>query len=275
MTEIMSGGLMVGSLVLVEEDVFSDYNQLLLKYFTAEGIACKHQTYVAAASSEEASAEKWIRKLPFVAGSPPVSGPQGTSSDPKPSPSQDIEAASSESGDIKIAWQYKKYLGSDSMGAKKSAAWCHSFDMMKNMEASYISQTEISSTSFVSSSGIAQDYYKTVYDTLNRLIHANNESLSRGGPPKITRIALPSMGSIWYSSNSINEQEHKSKILSFLRALRGLLRQSFATCMVTFPAHLYSHDPKFVQRMRHTADSVVQFSAFTGTSTSSSNWFDY
>lgn len=260
----MSGGLAVGSLILVEEDVFSDYNQLLVKYFAAEGVACKQQLYVAHIASEPDAAVKWVRKLPFVSGSPPSSS---TPSEPKPQELKDIESASSSAEPMKVAFQYNKYFGAETMHSSKPVAWCHSFDLMKNMEASYISQCDILSTSFVTSDK-DQDCYREVYDRLNRLIYNNNDALSKGGAPVISRLCLLSFGSVLYSSKTANKDstdEQKKKLLMFMRALRGLLRQSLATCMITFPSHLYAEDPKFVQRMRHAADAVVQFSAFTGT----------
>jgi elongator complex protein 4 len=263
MAEIMSGGLMVGSLILVEEDVFSDYNQLLLKYFAAEGVACRQQIYVSSISSEEESAVKWVRKIPFVSGSPPSTA---SIQEQKPSPSPDMESSEGSGGnDIKIAWQYKKYMGAETMQSSKSIAWCHSFDMMKNMEASYISQCEISSRSFVTSN-LGQDCYKQIYDDLNRLVFSNNEALAGGSAPKISRFILPSIGSVNYRSaiGNKDENDEKKKMLQFLRSLRGLLRQSLATCVFSFPSHLYADDPKFVQRVRHVADAAVQFSAFSG-----------
>lgn len=260
---MFSGGIAVGALVLVEEDIFSDYNQLLLKYFAAEGVACKQQLYVSTISSEEDSAITWVRKLPFVSGSPPVAG---VSTEPKaPAPVADIEATPSSQGeDMKIAFQYKKYMTAETMLSSKPVAWCHSFDLNKNMEASYISVCDISSTSHTTARKLTE-IYRSVYDHLNRLIYANNESLSKGGPAVISRIVLPSLGSPFYGSQYGQDAEHKAALLTFLRALRGLLRQSLATCMISFPAHLFDNDIKFVQRVRHTADAVVQFSAFSGT----------
>lgn len=259
--EIFSGGIAVGSMVLVEEDVFSDYNQMLLKYFAAEGVACRQQLFVSCLSAEEDSSVSWVRKLPFVAGSPPTPGSQ---SEPKEPAVADIESSGGSGEDMKIAFQYKKYMTAETMHSSKPVSWCHSYDLNKPMEASYISVCDISSISWTTSQQVA-DIYRSVYDHLNKLIYASNESLSKGGAATISRIVLPSLGSAFYAAKYASDEEHKTKLLSFLRALRGLLRQSLATCMISFPAHLFSSDRKFVQRLRHTADGVVQFSAFTGT----------
>jgi elongator complex protein 4 len=261
--EIMSGGLMVGSLILVEEDVFSDYNQLLLKYFASEGVACRQQTYVASVASEEDAAASWIRKLPFVSGAPPSLAPSPES---KPEPSPEVESTQDKGDNLKIAWQYKKYMGAETMHSSRPVAWCHSFDLMKNMEASYLTQCEIISRSFVNATG-KQNCYKEIYDELNRIIFAANESIANGGPPKITRIILPSIGSVKYNAKTSGDDKTvKKAILEFLRALRGLLRQSLATCVFSFPSHLFSNDQIFLQRLRHVADAAVQFSAFSDSS---------
>lgn len=246
----------------MEEDVFSDYSQLLLKYFCAEGIACRQQLYVAIASSDQDASVKWIRQLPYISGAP---GAQSTS---KSSSSSDIESNAGLGDDIKIAFQYKKYMGAETMQSSKPVAWCHSYDHNKHMEPSYINACDIKSRT-ISTAQTTTNPYRDIYDELNALIYQNNEPLAQGGAATISRICLPSLASVFYASHAASngDTEHKKSVVSFLRALRGLLRQSFATCMVSFPAHLYADDPTFLRRLQHTADAVVRFSAFTGTLT--------
>lgn len=205
---------------------------------------------------------KWIRKLPFVAGAPPTPGAQTEPKAPEVAP---IESTGANGEEMKIAFQYKKYMTAETMHSSKPVSWCHSYDLNKNMEASYISVADLSSISWTTAQQVP-DIYRAIYDHLNKQIYASNESLSKGGSATISRIVLPSIGSAFFASKYGSEDVHKTKLLSFLRALRGLLRQSLATCMISFPAHLYANDAKFVQRLRHTADAVVQFSAFSGTS---------
>lgn len=39
-------------LLLVEEDVLANYSRILIKYFLAEGVACKHDLFVASADED-------------------------------------------------------------------------------------------------------------------------------------------------------------------------------------------------------------------------------
>ena len=40
--EVLGGGVGVGTLLLIEEDVRTAHARTLLKYFAAEGLACAH-----------------------------------------------------------------------------------------------------------------------------------------------------------------------------------------------------------------------------------------
>jgi elongator complex protein 4 len=42
----------VGTVLLIEEDVFASYSRVLLKMFLAEGVMCGHAVYLASASED-------------------------------------------------------------------------------------------------------------------------------------------------------------------------------------------------------------------------------
>ncbi len=42
LSEVLGGGVGVGTLLLIEEDVRTAHARTLLKYFAAEGLACAH-----------------------------------------------------------------------------------------------------------------------------------------------------------------------------------------------------------------------------------------
>ena len=58
--------------------------------------------------------------------------------------------------------------------------------------------------------------------------------------------------------------------MRFLVSLKGLLRYSFAACVITFPAHLYrdhaggGDTPSLVRRIEHICDAVVELESFEG-----------
>jgi len=60
---ILGGGLPLGAILLVLEDAYSPHGSTLLRYFTAEGIACGHNVHWAAAFTPDA------KSLPSLAKS--------------------------------------------------------------------------------------------------------------------------------------------------------------------------------------------------------------
>jgi hypothetical protein len=50
-TEVLGGGLFLGSVTLLEEDRLSDHVMTLARYFLAEGVAAGHTTLVVGAVS--------------------------------------------------------------------------------------------------------------------------------------------------------------------------------------------------------------------------------
>uniref|UniRef100_A0A8V5FL01 Elongator complex protein 4 n=1 Tax=Melopsittacus undulatus TaxID=13146 RepID=A0A8V5FL01_MELUD len=46
---VLGGGIAVGTLLLIEEDKYALYSNLLFKYFLAEGVVCGHDLFVASA----------------------------------------------------------------------------------------------------------------------------------------------------------------------------------------------------------------------------------
>jgi len=82
-----------------------------------------------------------------------------------------------------------------------------------------------------------------------------------GGKLNVLRIAIHSLGSpAWMNAQDLAQAE--TAYLRFLHALRGLLRFSLATCVVTFPAYLFS--PSFVTKVEHLVDTAVALESFAG-----------
>lgn len=52
----------------------------------------------------------------------------------------------------------------------------------------------------------------------------------------------------------------------FFHALRGLLRFSFGTAVVTVPAYLYDEVPNVMKRIEHMVDAVIEIESFAGKS---------
>jgi elongator complex protein 4 len=100
---------MMSTLILVEEDIFSNYAITLLKYFIAEGIACRHKIFFAS----EKNSKSFIENLPSIT-STPYSAPSSSSSATQTHKEKNEPS-------LKIAWQYQKYLTDETSTMVRSA----------------------------------------------------------------------------------------------------------------------------------------------------------
>ncbi len=124
---MLGGGLAVGTVLLIEEDIYTGYYKSLLKYFLAEGLAVDHPICVA---TTETKPSKFLRKLPKnltfeyqrqkqeeeakkeVEGSNNNNNNNNNSNSSSSSTST-TEPQPNEGGPkMTIAWQYEKYLSS-------------------------------------------------------------------------------------------------------------------------------------------------------------------
>jgi elongator complex protein 4 len=76
-------------------------------------------------------------------------------------------------------------------------------------------------------------------------------------PRKILRVAINSLGSPFYNNGPLPFAE----VYQFLTQLKGLMRFSYATLMVTLPAYIYS--PSYLVPIYHLFDSVISLDTFT------------
>ncbi|GLC38028.1 hypothetical protein PLESTF_001436100 [Pleodorina starrii] len=105
---LLSGGLPLASVLLVLEDASSGQHLNLLRYFIAEGLACR-------------------QRVMWLTASPPPGGP-GAFLPAEASPSQssgsaaDEGRAAQEQPELRIAWQYKKYIKDEQPSAAHTGA---------------------------------------------------------------------------------------------------------------------------------------------------------
>ncbi|OZJ01770.1 hypothetical protein BZG36_05076 [Bifiguratus adelaidae] len=275
------GGLPVGTVLLVKEDKFTSYAQLLLKYYFAQGLA--HQQHVLIASKEEAPSD-FIRNLMWLA--------EG----------EETEAEKKEGDEaMKIAWRYQnlKQFGTGigerppspvptSLSSKSRQAadlldagkpknqftqgpFCHTFDLTKRPPTDIIEPllNSSSSTTFLDlrtswdapTQGTTDDY-KTLLDTIQQTVQQGGFSSLDAIPStqerKVLRVGVQAIAGPTWSN------DHPNSLLQFLHALRGLLRFSFGAAMITIPAHLYNDDIAIIRRVEHLCDAVVEVESFAG-----------
>lgn len=106
--EVNGGGFVCGTIVCIELDSFTCYGETLVNYGLIEAIS--HQQPVLLINIDEVSVSRIISSLPLnrtVRGS-------DDDDDTDAERSYQREKANQNSSQLKIAWQYGKYLSSDS-----------------------------------------------------------------------------------------------------------------------------------------------------------------
>ncbi|KAJ1650229.1 Elongator subunit elp4 [Dispira simplex] len=262
--DVLGGGLPVGSILLVLSDRKTNYSRILTNYFVAQGLASNHQVHVAAV---EENLRPMLKRLPswcpeVALANTSVPGPGEMKAEQNPTSSEKL----------KIAWRYQNLptnsqattpAGSRGERPEGPAAFCENFDLMQPVNPEVLGQPNLTTTTLDSS---VDDHYQTLFAQLAGVVEDGFSSLApaptTGGRDRnILRLAIHDMASpLWHSPSP-------KSCFAFLHALRGLLRFSFATCMITVPAHLYQHGSQqsgFIRRMEHLCDAVVELESFAG-----------
>ncbi|KAJ1969620.1 Elongator subunit elp4 [Dispira parvispora] len=262
--DVLGGGLPVGSILLVLSDRKTNYSRVLTNYFVAQGLASSHHVHVA---SVEENIRPMLKRLPSWC-------PEVALANTKVPEPREIEAEQSpaSSEKLKIAWRYQNLptsshtttpAGPRSERSKGPVPFCENFDLMQPVNPEVLDQPNLTTSSLDSS---VNDHYQALFSQLAGLVENGFSSLApvpaTGGRDRnIIRLAIHDMASpLWHSSSP-------ESCFAFLHALRGLLRFSFATCMITVPAHLYQRGPQksgFIRRMEHLCDAVVELESFAG-----------
>lgn len=254
---VLGSGLPVGTILLIEEDVFGTFSKLMLKYFLAEGIACEHPSFLA---SLDTIPKSLMKELPVPIKTESSSG---TSIDSKADP-------------MTIAWRYQNMRQVQSIpGSTNSGTQLgHNFDLTQT-----ISADELEQSSYSLWSGPTEDD-RPIGDFGNKnygyLLSKIHQKISEGQfrvqdePSKhsILRVAIHSLGSpMWVDSTTDANIETgiKRDLPRFLLYLRSLLRESYALAVVTVPSHLFQ-DPSIHKLCEYQSDMALRFESFAGSS---------
>ncbi|KAG7230239.1 hypothetical protein INR49_012372 [Caranx melampygus] len=235
---LLGGGLAVGTVLLIEEDRYDSYSRMILKYFLAEGVVCRHELFVAAAQDNP---DDILQELPApilddVVIHKPAEQPR-LSCEPQDS----LDA-------MKIAWRYQN-LPKVQSALASSSRFGHYYDVSKTMEPEirqaakchrfYLPEHPTQSSPTHSP---MLESYSSLLKSLQEVIH--REGFEVAAPMSksrnILRIGLHSLGSaLWGDDLSCHDNpRHRHALTTFLYGLRALLRSSLSVAVVTVPSHL-------------------------------------
>ena len=222
---LLGGGLVIGSVLVIVEDVSANFSRLALKYFLSEGVANKHALLVTHSCSD------WkliTQSLPaFEIWEPGVVENENRGSDEK----------------MIIAWRYQGQTSTKECGLNLSnmGKRTHSFNMLKTIPSETLSQSDITSCDIDSTGDNGKwgnsAYFKVIQDIQSKVKEGGFliDSSASEIPGNILRIGVPSLGlSIW------SDLEHRRKHLRrFLYCLRATLRSCFGVAVVTLPSSFF------------------------------------
>eukprot|EP01095_Lingulamoeba_sp_RSL-Kostka_P011442 TRINITY_DN433_c0_g1_i1.p1 TRINITY_DN433_c0_g1~~TRINITY_DN433_c0_g1_i1.p1 ORF type:complete len:444 (+),score=147.63 TRINITY_DN433_c0_g1_i1:292-1623(+) len=253
--EILGGGIGIGHLNMIQEDINSRHYLSLLKLFISQGLCLPepHQSVL------------------ILSGNPKELFPL-----PKPlrhslksrnnnNNSNEVDEEENEEDEpkkkLKIAWRYDVSDNKSSSSSLKNANFRNVFDFHKHFEltenqSNSLNIIDISEISIKHSSSL--NFYKELLTIINQHIQKNQEE------NKVLRIILHSIGSpLWKSNQTIISQQQEEKIiLRFLYSIKGLIRNRKASCLFSISGHL--HSIAFITKIKHLGDFVSAFESFKG-----------
>uniref|UniRef100_A0A671VVY9 Elongator complex protein 4 n=1 Tax=Sparus aurata TaxID=8175 RepID=A0A671VVY9_SPAAU len=265
---VQNGQLLVSTGVtsldyLLEEDRYDSYSRMILKYFLAEGVVCRHELFVAAAQDNP---DDILQELPApilddVAIPKPVEQPR-LSVEPQDS----LDA-------MKIAWRYQN-LPKVQSALASSSRFGHYYDVSKTMEPEirqaakchrfYLPEQPTHSSPTHS---MRLESYSALLKSLQEVIH--REGFDVAAPMSksrnILRIGLHSLGSaLWGDDLCCHDKPRNSRALTtFLYGLRALLRSSLSVAVVTLPSHLIQ-DRALMGSITRLCDNAIALESFKG-----------
>ncbi|CAI5763496.1 complex 4 isoform X1 [Podarcis lilfordi] len=260
---VLGGGLAVGTLLLIEEDVYGIYSNLLFKHFLSEGIVCGHHLFVASDKEEPADI---VKELPSPLLSTAVNEIEEEATAVKSK--QDSQES------MRIAWRYQNIPKLEVTQAACSK-FGHYFDLSKTMAPELIQNIKWYGFPLLEEKALYPDIKScNMADGYTRLLHSIQKVIHQQGfdgstPQKkqrnILRIGIQSIGSVLWGDDicSTENPQNIHSLTKFMYALRGLLRTSLSACIITIPAHLIQNKA-IMERVTNLSDTVVGLESFIG-----------
>nr|XP_056707911.1 elongator complex protein 4 [Euleptes europaea] len=260
---VLGGGLAVGTLLLIEEDTYGIYSNILFKHFLAEGIVCGHNLFIASAKEEPADI---LKELPSPFLNTSVSAVEEEAAAMKGK--QDSQES------MKIAWRYQN-IPKLEVTQMTSSNFGHYFDLSKPLASELIQNVgwhgfflpeETTLCPDINSCNMASGYTRLLH-SIQKVIYQEgfDGSIPQKKQRNILRIGIQSLGSVlWGDDICCNENPQNIHSLTrFLYALRGLLRTSLSAGIITIPSHLIQNKA-IMERVTNLSDMVVGLESFIG-----------
>ncbi|GAA6054401.1 hypothetical protein JCM3770_002239 [Rhodotorula araucariae] len=277
--DLLGGGLPLSTSLLIEADSPTVYADLLLRYWIAQGLECGQDVLVVA-SGLDGGPNGIVEALMDVDGGRAASATAALSKEDVAEDEEERKQEEALQEQMKIAFRYegmKRHqttVEASRATSVDSGTYCSIFDLTATRQLSsadrkllHLVDVDDLNGASTSSGGV----YEELYHRIEQIVVAQGfrQSSDASAPRKALRIALAGFGSPSWGPAS------QAALFSFLHRLRHLLRQSHASCMLTFPAHLYATSPPsaslpssttssspLLSRLSHTVDGVLRLTSF-------------
>jgi len=247
---LLGGGLAVGTVMVLEEDLSGNYSKLLLKYFLSEGLVHNHSLFVTNSSLDGKSI---VQHLPSFE----------TKDSDEESASDDSKT---EDDKMKIAWRYQNQ--SNTKESKNNfIPKSHTFNLLKTVPNEVLDKSDVSVFDLEDNiDGEKSTWKGTLYCKLLKEIQSKvTESgflidpTTKPDYKNILRIGVQSLGSLLWG-----DLKNSSKNLcTFLISLRAIMRSCFGVAAITIPTSLLNA-PGIREKLLICSDYVVQLESFEG-----------
>jgi len=246
---LLGGGLAVGTVTVLEEDLSGNYSKLLLKYFLSEGLVHNHSLYV---TNSGLDGKLITQNLP--------------SFDFKVSEEETAKTSVTEEDKMKIAWRYQNQSYTKE-NKNNSVFNSHTFNLLKTVPCEVLDRSDINVFDLEDSlddenfSWKSTNYCKLLRDIHNKVKNSGFFIDPNAKPEhkNILRIGAQSLGSLLWG----DLKDSSRNLCTFLVSLRAIMRSCFGVAVITIPSNILNI-PGIREKILICSDYVVQLGSFEG-----------
>ena len=226
--DVLGGGIPLGSIILIKQDRYTEYAQLLLKYFLAQGVVSESGICLVSADHDPAKIMTELMGLSNKSmeqlSKEPEKEPITVASDRPNMSSRTLGGLRSDRGDkMSIAWRYQnlpQFSSSLAPAAKQDDTYCAVFDLTKRMDSKMLEKASSKIKTLAAPSLIPEDekslgLYGHVFSYIRSVVQEGGFIASKENPSRtLLRIAIDSFASAYWPQTPSYDKNNMVRFLS-------------------------------------------------------------
>lgn len=260
---LLGGGLAIGTVLVLEEDMSGNYSKLLLKYSLSEGLVHNHSIIV---TNSGLDGKSIVRSLPSFELKATIC---------------DENTPETEDNKMKIAWRYQNQSSTKDK-VNNPGASDHTFNLLKTVPNEVIDSCDITEIDIEDLVDADSNMYESVWKNTPycKLVKQIHKTVQSGGflidpavkkeHKNILRIGIQSLGSLLWGDLKYSSRN----LCTFLISLRAIMRLCFGIAVITLPSSLLSL-AGLREKIMTCSDYVVQLESFEGEGVVNQVYKDY